>query len=115
MHLQYVQICTPWLHADDYPVMLRSADLGISLHTSTCGLLFHSVFKMHFYFTGVDLPMKIVDMFGCGLPVLSVHFPAINELVVEKQNGYTFTTSQRLAALMIQVLSGFPDECKVCV
>ena len=70
---------------------------------------------MHFFnFTGVDLPMKIVDMFGCGLPVLSIHFPAINELVTEKQNGYTFTTSQRLAAIIIQLLSGFPDECKVC-
>lgn len=59
--------------------------------------------------------MKIVDMFGCGVPVLSVHYPAINELVMEKQNGYTFTTSQRLAALLIQLLSGFPNDCKVCL
>ncbi|KIW80623.1 hypothetical protein Z517_07239 [Fonsecaea pedrosoi CBS 271.37] len=84
--LEMVSIYTDWLSFEDYALLLGSADLGVSLHTSS---------------SGVDLPMKVVDMFGAGLPVTGwSSFAAWSELVTENVNGKGFGSSEELADIL---------------
>jgi beta-1,4-mannosyltransferase len=82
-----VVIKTAWLTPEDYALLLASADLGISLHTSS---------------SGVDLPMKVVDMFGAGLPVVGWgDFEAWPELVKEDINGKGFSSARELSEQLV--------------
>lgn len=92
--LEMVTIKTAWLSFEEYPSLLACADLGVSLHTSS---------------SGVDLPMKVVDMFGVGLPVLGwSQFAAWPELVREGVNGMGFSNADEMADRLIELFT--PDN-----
>lgn len=107
--LEHVIVSTAWLSAEDYALLLGSADLGVSLHTSS---------------SGVDLPMKVVDMFGTGLPVAGWSaFEAWPELVQEGKNGLGFDSAERLSEVLVELFGddgeklfelrrGAMEECK---
>ena len=87
--MEKVNIKSAWLSMEDYACLLGAADLGVSLHTSA---------------SGVDLPMKVVDMFGAGLPVVGwSKFEAWPELVQEGVNGRGFQSSDELAELLVEL------------
>lgn len=91
-----VEVCTPWLSAEDYPKLLASADLGVCLHTSSSGL---------------DLPMKVVDMFGSGIPVCAVSYKCIDELVKHSENGMLFSNFEELTGQLQALFNGYPNNC----
>jgi beta-1,4-mannosyltransferase len=86
--MSHIRILQAWLDPEDYPVLLGSSDLGISLHLSS---------------SGRDLPMKIVDMFGAGLPVCAFSFPCLSELVQDQVNGLLFSNSNELSQNLIKI------------
>ena len=93
--LEMVTIETAFLSTPDYAKLLGSADLGVSLHTSS---------------SGVDLPMKVVDMFGAGLPVAGWgNFEAWPELVHEGVNGRSFSDAKGLQEVLMQLFGGDED------
>ena len=85
-----IRILTAWLSTRDYASLLACADLGVSLHKSS---------------SGVDLPMKVVDMFGAGLPVAAYSaFESFSELIKENQNGCGFETADQLSEIFTRLL-----------
>lgn len=96
--LEMVTLLTAWLKTEGYASLLGAADLGVSLHTSS---------------SGVDLPMKVVDMFGAGLPVVGwSRFEAWPELVKEGVNGKGFGSKEQLERLLVNLFQGDENQLK---
>jgi beta-1,4-mannosyltransferase len=87
---------TLWVAPGDYPLLLGAADLGLCLHRSA---------------SGVDLPMKVADMFGAGLPVCALDYGScLTEQVRHGENGLVFGDASQLAAQLCELFGGFPDH-----
>jgi len=89
-----IQLRTRWLDPEDYPRVVGSADLGLCLHRSS---------------SGVDIPMKVVDLFGAGVPVCALDYGAcLAERVRHGDNGLLFSTARQLADLLFDLFETFP-------
>ncbi len=96
LSLHAVELRTLWVPPEDYPLLLGAADLGLCLHRSASGL---------------DLPMKVADMFGAGLPVCALEYgPCLAEQVRHGENGLLFSSAAELADQLYDLLKDFPEE-----
>jgi beta-1,4-mannosyltransferase len=87
-----LRIVTGWLPEQLYRDLLRAADLGISMHRSA---------------SGVDLPMKVVDMIEAGLPAAVFDYgPCLSELVPPVLKPFMFTDADGLASRLGELLDG---------
>jgi beta-1,4-mannosyltransferase len=88
--LPNVQFLMAFLPFADYARLLAVADLGVCLHRSS---------------SGVDLPMKVVDMFGAGVPVAAyAGYESFRELVRDGENGCGFEDAEGLAEVLLRLL-----------
>jgi len=89
-----VQLRTRFLEPEDYPRVVGSADLGLCLHRSSSGL---------------DIPMKIADLFGAGVPVCALDYGAsLAERIRHGDNGLLFSTARHLADMIFELFEDFP-------
>ena len=89
-----VHVRTAWLEPDDYPSALAAADLGLCLHRSASGL---------------DLPMKIADLHGVGLPVCALDYgPCLDEILRHDETGLRFGDAETLARQWLDLFADFP-------
>jgi beta-1,4-mannosyltransferase len=90
-----IAVKTVWLEPADYPVFVGMADLGLCLHQSSSGL---------------DLPMKLADLRGSGVPVAVFDYaPVLAEVMTPGHEGVTFRDPGDLA----NVLAGVATRSRV--
>jgi beta-1,4-mannosyltransferase len=86
-----IAVKTLWLEPADYPTLVGMADLGLCLHQSSSGL---------------DLPMKLADLRGAGVPVATYDYaPVLGEVMSTGQEGVTFRDPGELANILVSVAS----------
>ena len=97
-HFKSIVVRTLWLEPADYPVCVGMADLGLCLHQSSSGL---------------DLPMKLADFRGPGVPAAAFDYsPVLGEVLTNGKEGVTFRDPGDLAHLLVSVArrSAAPDS-----
>jgi beta-1,4-mannosyltransferase len=93
-----IQLRARFLEPEDYPRVVGSADLGLCLHRSSSGL---------------DIPMKIADLFGAGVPVCALDYGAcLAERVRHGDNGLLFSNGRQLADIIFELFEAFPADQK---
>src|SRR4029079_590262 len=93
-----VQLRTRWLEPEEYPRVVGSADLRLCLHRSSSGL---------------DIPMKVADLFGAGVPVCALDYGAcLAERVRHGDNGLLFATGRPLADVLFDLFEPTPADQK---
>ena len=91
-----IQLRARFLEPEDYPRVVGSADLGLCLHRSSSGL---------------DIPMKIADLFGAGVPVLALDYGAcLAERVRHGDNGLLFSNAEQLADIVFDLFESYPAD-----
>ena len=91
-----IQLRARWLEPEDYPKVVGSADLGLCLHRSSSGL---------------DIPMKVADLFGAGVPVCALDYGiGLGERVRHGDNGVLFSTAVQLADVLFDLFETFPRD-----
>ena len=97
-HFKAIAVKTLWLEPADYPTLVGMANLGLCLHQSSSGL---------------DLPMKLADLRGAGVPVATYDYaPVLGEVMTAGREGITFRDPGELANLFVSVAarSTAPDS-----
>jgi beta-1,4-mannosyltransferase len=90
-----IRVRTAWVEPADYPVLVSMADLGLCLHQSSSGL---------------DLPMKLADFRGPGVPVAAYDYaPVLSEALTVANEGVTFKDPGQLAHLLVALAEGTAD------
>ena len=54
--------------------------------------------------------MKVVDMFGAGLPVCATSFECLGELVKDHVNGRIFKSKEELGEQLKELVGDFPEN-----
>jgi beta-1,4-mannosyltransferase len=86
-HFKQIVVKTTWLEPGDYPRVLGMADLGLCLHQSSSGL---------------DLPMKLADLRGAGVPVAVFDYaPVLGEVMTSGREGVLFRDPGDLANFLV--------------
>ena len=91
-----VHLRARWLEPEDYPRVVGSADLGLCLHRSSSGL---------------DIPMKVADLFGAGVPVCALDYGVcLAERVRHGDNGLLLSTARPLSDVLFDLFETFPRD-----